>query len=38
MDARFLLASAPAGLWPFGYSVLLGGVFATLVAATVRKA
>ena len=37
-DALFLLTSAQAGLWPFGYSVLLGGFFATLGAATVRKA
>lgn len=36
-DALFLLTMAQAFFWPFGFTVLIGGLFATLGAATVRR-
>lgn len=36
-DALFLLTTAQVGMWPFCYSVLVGGLFAVLGAATVKR-
>lgn len=36
-DALFLLTMAQSVLWPFAFTTLVGGLFAVLGAATVRK-
>ncbi len=36
-DVPFLLTLAQAVLWPFGFTVLVGGLFAALGALTVRR-
>ncbi|MBL8752885.1 MAG: hypothetical protein JNK15_06245 [Planctomycetes bacterium] len=36
-DALFLLTMAQSFFWPFGFTVLVGGLFAAIGAATVRR-